>query len=240
MSRRLAYTLASLLAASAAFAQPAAAPAPATRPSTRPHLATTRLVGAENPKRLLTIYAIAMAAGDADRVRDCYVADTADERALVDAYAHMASSVGALRKAATDKYGPDGFDNIGFGKMFAAEIKRIESSRLFVDGPKALAFTNNDAKPDLNLVHLDTGWKISATSFANPARHAARIEAQAAAYDELAKEIAAGKYRLATDAQVAGRNKVRDAKQAVEEKLKAAPTTQPTNPQQQQTTTGTK
>lgn len=236
MFRRLAYSFATLLAASAAFAQPAAPPA--TRPSTHPHLATTRLAGAENPKRLLTIYAIAMAAGDAEKVRDCYVADTPDQKALVGAYAHMASSVGALRKAATDKYGPDGFDNIGFGKMFAAEIKRIENSRLFVDGPKALAFTDNDNKPDLNLVRLDTGWKISATSFANPARHAARIEAQAAAYDELAKEIADGKYRLATDAQVAGRNKVRDAKQAVEEKLKAAAATQPTD--QQQKPSGTK
>ena len=54
----------------------------------------------------------------------------------------------------------------------------------------------------------------------------------------LATEIAAGKYRLATDAQIAGRNKVHDAKQAVEEKLKAAAATQPTD--QQQTTPGTK
>jgi hypothetical protein len=198
----------------------------ATHPTT--HLATTRLSGENNPKRLLTIYAIAMANGDADRVKDSFWAETPDERAVVDAYAHLARSVGALRKAATDQYGPDGFDHIGFGQMFAQQTKTIENTRLFVDGPKALAFTNRDNKPDLRLVRVETGWKISATSFAHPAQFAARIDAQATAYDELAQEIAAGKYRLATDAQIAGRNKVRDAKEALEQKLKAS--TQPAQP----------
>ena len=94
---------------------------PATKPAPHPttHLATTRLSGENNPKRLLTIYALAMANGDADRVKDSFWAETPDQRAVVDAYAHLARSVGALRKASTDKYGPDGFDHIGFGQMFA-------------------------------------------------------------------------------------------------------------------------
>lgn len=202
---------------------PATTRATSTGPTT--HMATTRLAGENNPKRLLLVYAMAMANGDAAKVKECYWAETPDEKAVVEAYGHMASSISALSKAATERYGPDGFDNIGFGRMFAAEIKRVEGTRLFVDGPKALAFTNNDAEPDLRLVRVETGWKISATSFSHPARAAARIDAQASAYDELAAEIAAGKYRLAADAQVAGRNKVIQAKKALEEKLKAS--TQP-------------
>ena len=73
---------------------------PATKPAPHPttHLATTRLSGENNPKRLLTIYALAMANGDADRVKDSFWAETPDQRAVVDAYAHLARSVGALRK----------------------------------------------------------------------------------------------------------------------------------------------
>jgi hypothetical protein len=202
-----------------------AQPTPTSKPTT--HLATTRLAGEDNPRRTLTVYAVAMAAGDADRVRNSYWAETPDEKAVVDAYAHLATSVGALRKAATDRYGPDGFDNIGFGKMFADQIKALEATRLFVDGPKALVFVNKDDKPDLRLVRVESGWKISATSFSNPARQAVRIDAQASAYDDLAREIAAGKYRLATDARAAGSVKVRQAKEAAEAKLKAAAATQP-------------
>lgn len=224
MNRPLAYTLASLLSLAATLRAQSTRPAAAPRPTT--HAATTRLVGEDNPKRVLTIYAVAMAAGDANHVRDSYWAETPDEKAAVEAYAHLATSVGALRKAATDKYGPDGFDNIGFGKMFADQIKALQETRLFVDGPKALVFIDKDNKPDLRLVRVETGWKISATSFSNPAHRAVQIDAQAKAYDELASEIAAGNYRLATDARLAGTAKVRDAKQAAEEQFKAThPTT---------------
>lgn len=225
MSKTLAHTLALLLAAAAPAAS--APPVSSSRPTT--HLATTRLSGENNPKRVLTIYAFAMASGDAQRVRDSFWAETPDEKAVVAAYAHLASAVGALRKAATERYGADGFNNIGFGRMFAEQTKTIENTRLFVDGPKAFAFTNRDAKPDLRLVRVETGWKISATSFAHPARHAALIDAQAGAYEELAAEIAAGKYRLTLDAQAAGQDKVRDARLAVMKKLNAS-ATQPSDP----------
>jgi hypothetical protein len=138
----------------------------------------------------------------------------------------LATSVLALRNAANTKFGPDGFDNIGFAKMFAEQIKTLENIRLEVDaeGRFALAYTDQrDSKPDLRLVRVEGGgWRISAASFGNPVRTAARIQAQATAYDELAAEIAAGKYPLATDARVAGRAKVQQAMAAVEERLKAA------------------
>jgi hypothetical protein len=199
---------------------PAAAKPAASAPTTR--LATTRLIGEDNPKRLLTLYAAAMAAGHVEAVKNSYWAETPEEKRVVEAYGHLASSVAALRKAATDKFGPDGFDNIGFAKMFADQIKVLEQTRLFVDGPKAFAFTDKDDRPDLRLVRVEAGWRISATSFSNPVRTAARIEAQAGAYDELAAEIAADKYPLATDARVAGRAKVQAAMQAVDERLKSA------------------
>lgn len=218
-----------ILAYSFAMALLMGASAPTTQPGTR--LATTRVSGNENPKRALTVYAVAMSTGDARMVRDCYQADTPEEKAVVEAYGHLATAVAGLRKAAIDQYGPDGFDNIGFAKMFADQIKALEATRIVIEGDLALAFVNADQKPDLYLVKSPSGWKISAHSFSNPVRQAARLEAQSAAYNELASEITAKKYRLSLDARAAGAEKVREAMLAVDQRLKAA--TQPTGQQSQ-------
>lgn len=181
------------------------------------------------PARTLVAYSIAMAAGDVEGVRSAFHADAPAERAVADAYAHLAEAVRGLRAAATARFGPDGFDNIGFGRMFAEDIKRLESTRLQVDGDTALAFMGKGDRPDMALVRTPDGWKISvARSFPNPARRVARTEAQAKAFTELAAEIEQGRHRLATDALVAGRRLVADAMAAADQQLKQQePATRP-------------
>jgi hypothetical protein len=169
-----------------------------------------------------------MSAGDPAAVMNFYSADTPDQHTVVAAYGHMASSIASLRKASTDKFGPDGFDNIGFAKQFADQIKSLETVRVVVVDDKALVYIDPDNRPDLLLVRAGNSWKISGSSFRNPLHQAARLEAQANAFDELASEIAAGKYRLATDARIAGRAKVSSAMKAVQEKFTTTrPTTAP-------------
>jgi hypothetical protein len=173
---------------------------------------------------------MAMAAGQPDVVRDCYFATGPDEKAIVDGYVHLATSIGKLRKAATDRFGETGFDAIGFGPMFADEIKRLEKSRFTLSAERAIVQPGGASASPMILVWKNNNWKISVadTYTRNPKRRAARIDAQASAYEDLATDIAAGKYKLALEARQAGTEKVATAMKAAEAELSKGGTTQPT------------
>jgi hypothetical protein len=205
----------------------AGAPNAASRPVTQP--ATTQAVHA-GPARAVIIHAMAMAAGDAVTVRNCYLAQTPQEAAVADAYAGMAGAIRKLQIATKDKWGDGGFAVIGFGPMFDEEIKRLQHAQYSVEGNRAIVFANGRDRSPMVLLMTDGVWKISVaqTFTRNMDRRTARIAAQTRAYQELADEIAAGKFRASVEAKIAGSEKVAKAMKEVDEKFPpVSGTTQP-------------
>jgi hypothetical protein len=195
--------------------------APATR-------STTTRAARLPPIHTVTMHALAMAAGDPDGVRRAYVAKTEEELAVVNAYCGMASAISRLLVVAKDKYGEHGFELIGFGKIFEEEVDRLKKAESVVHGDEALVYTIGKDKPPLVLVFVNGEWKIAvARSFPGKMqRRAARIRAQASAYNELAAEIKAGRYKEAGDARAAGTEKVKNAMAQAEMELARRATTQ--------------
>ena len=221
----------SATAAAASFADlPAPAPssAPATAPATQP-----ALVRRDSPRNALITHAIAMSRGDSAAVRDSYVVETPEERALVDAFARMADVIPHLRAAAERKYGKDGFTAIGFGAIFDDEVRRLwnaqEKKEQATEGEAMTVLPPGPGTAWITLVKNGKTagqWKISvARTFPiNLQRRTLRLDAQATAYEELAREIDAGKYPLAIDARAAGREKVAAAQKKLQEQNSPATT----------------
>lgn len=220
----------------AAFAQNAAAPrgpvatspatmpaaVPASSPSTQPH----SLVRRDTPINALITHAIAMSRGDAAVVRDSYLANGPDETALVEAFAGMAEVIPRVRAAAERRYGKDGFTAIGFGAMIDEEVRRLSSAATkeeeSPEGRIATVVPPSQGQSWIALIkNANTGgqWKIwvARTFPINLRRRTDRLRAQTAAYEELAREIDAGKYPLALDARMAGRQKVQAAHRKLDE-----------------------
>jgi hypothetical protein len=181
-------------------------------PSSKP--ATTQVA---NPLRALVLHAMAMANGDPKTVRAFYLTKNASEEAVADGYRDVAGAIFRLRESANKKWGEKGFEQIGFGQMFDDEIARLNKLTYDIQGSRAIVRAPDATRPAMVLV-LDKGaWKIAVgESFAkNPQRRAARINAQAKAYDELAREISRDRYATTAEAKEAGRVKVAAAMKAV-------------------------
>lgn len=191
-----------------------------TRPTTQP----------DTPIAALIRHAIAMSGGDAAGVRAAYHAEDDEQTKLVEAYAGVCQATADLRKAAIACFGEDGFSAIGFGAMYNVEVERLQSARQQIEGNRATVFVKNIhpggvSEVQLAMVNVKGQWKISvADTFKKGLdRRIARIDAQAGAYRELANEIAAGRYKLAVEARLAGRDKVLMAMRQAE----LPPATQP-------------
>jgi len=187
----------------------------ATRPA-----ATTR-VARLPAAHTVTLHALAMASGDAEGVRRTFLTHNEQEQAVADAYAGMASAIFRLQSVAKDKFGEDGFREIGFGKMFDAEVERLKKVEEVQKGDEAFVYTSGKGKMPLVLVFIGGDWKID-VGRSYPGRidrRAARIRAQAAAYNDLAAEIKKGVYKTAEEAKQAGSEKVRAAMEQVDKEF---------------------
>ena len=174
------------------------------------------------PIHTVTQHALAMAGGDPEGVRRVYSAKNDAERAVVDAYAGVASAISRLIPIANDKFGDHGFELIGFGKMFSQEVARLTGAQTEMKGNEAYVYTGSKANPTV-LVFEEGEWKISVagTFKGDLTRRAKRIGAQTAAYNELAAEIKMGRYKDAAEARNAGSEKVGKAMAQVEKELAA-------------------
>jgi len=184
------------------------------------HPATTR--SARLPAvHTVALHALAMSTGDAEGVRRLYLARTDEEKKVAAAYAGMAATIGRLRTIADARSGKEGFDSIGFGPMFRAEVERLKKVETEENGDEAKVYTGGKDKPPRVLEFVGGEWKISvAKSYPGKMeRRGARIRAQAGAYYELGSEIKEGVYKDPGAVMAAGAQKVSKAMAEVEKEF---------------------
>lgn len=181
-----------------------------TRPSTAP--ATTQVVAADpsTPKGALKLLTQALDAGDRAKVMDLLAADTEAEHKWARATAELAEATAALRRSATDGFGaeasrPLGVDRAATGDAFA----RIDAATVTLRGDKASVRAASEEGPPLVLIRRDGTWRVPVSEFSKDVETADLDRAVRALADEtrllreLAVEVAAGKYKTATDARQA-------------------------------------
>ncbi len=192
---------------------------PATTAPTPQAAATTQADdGAEGmlktPVGALTLQYMALARGDAATLARVYRTQTPQDQELAKAYVGLGEAIGRLRDASVAKWGPDGFTQMGLSDSITREVARIASAREEHPSEDSVKlYAGGDKAPPVVLRRNEQGqWQMAlGEMFAKPDEQAMRVEAQAAAYTELAGEIAAGKYEHAIDARQARHRKVSEA-----------------------------
>lgn len=232
--------------ASAPSAVAAARPnSPATRPTSGP---TTQPAG---PKDVLKQLASAMRRGEAAEIRGVLYAANETEQRMARATADYAAALAALQRAAVAAFGEHGAKELTGDAPPGEEIARIDAATLAIDGDTATVTfvpdkppaeanaqpTNSKGEPDppppppepVVLKRVGGRWRVPVATLSKGAapeeieQRLADLSAQTALIQEIAQEIAAGKYKSAEQAGQAWRLKV----YALTPKPGGAPTTQP-------------
>lgn len=212
------------------FAQIAAAQA--LRPEAVPEDRST-------PRGTLKVLRTALEKGDADQIRSILAAGNPSEQAMVDVMAQTAVSVKRLHDAAVEAFGadnaraitgepaarsPDGLTDLDHATESIAE-----------DGQSAtVTFQDVDTRP-IRLTRNQDQWRIPVSELKqlDPAALEARmaeVKALNALVDEVAAEVAQGKYKSAEEARQALYNRLIQNASATQSTATAPASTQPATP----------
>jgi hypothetical protein len=189
------------------------APAITSGPTTSP------AVDASTPKGALKALAAALDAGDRSAVLALLSATTPAEQKVADATAGLAEASALLRKAATKTFGEEAARPLGVQSGATPEaIARIDSAKVQFAGDRATVRPAQTEGPPMVLMRIGNAWKVPVSELSKdvePAdvdRNVAALLDQAKLMRELSEEIAAGKYKTASDArQVLDRRIVQSA-----------------------------
>jgi hypothetical protein len=212
----------------------ATAMAHAGAPATR-HVA----VDLSTPKNAVRTMFAAEEMADGSALRDSFFAATQAERDLVTAYAELIVAARHLRDAARDKFAPDNGaapnpavirDGSLPGGPGPEDEQQLANAQVQVDGDSATVRLPDSPAP-IKLKRSDNQWRIDLADYAaiQPSELSEQTEVNhglAAAMDEAAEEIIAGKYASAQEAESAIQQKIHAVIAPQLKKLAAtAPTT---------------
>lgn len=171
-----------------------------TQPTTAP---TTDL---STPKGTLRTLVLAMEAGDVATLRDLFHTEDEPEERMAQAMADVAVAHRRLRKAAIQAYGQEGAESFLGPPPGTESLEAIEQAQVSEqDGHAVVRVEENSSQP-VRLVRTEGGWKVSMEDQARkmtPEVFEQQIElvgAQVGIMDEVADEIAAGKYPAPAEA----------------------------------------
>lgn len=211
--------------AAAPGAPPAAAdsaPRPA-QPPTRPTTAATQPADLSSPRAALKALAAALKSGSGPDLARVVACDNESEKRVVAVMAEMSAALGSLRHAAVSAYGEQNASKLATDPEagFKQSMSRIDGAEVVIapDGDSATVRYPGAEQPEYTLVRnrSDGHWRIPASHFsknAEPAlldRRVNELRLQVQIVRELAREIAAGKYRNAETATEAWQSKVMQA-----------------------------
>ena len=202
---------------------PAAPPAaPATQPATtRPTTAATQPADLSSPKAALKALAAALKSGSGPELAHVVACDNDSEKRVIAVMADMSAALASLRHAAVSAYGEHNASKLATDPEagFKQSMTRIDAAEVVVapDGESATVRYPGTEQPEYTLVRARGEWRIPAAHFsknAEPAlldRRVKELRLQVQIVREMAREIAAGKYRNAETATEAWQSKVMQA-----------------------------
>jgi hypothetical protein len=192
---------------------------PATAPASQPAMP----VEPSTPRDALKIFAAAMRDGDAERLKSVVLTTNLAEVRMLGAMAGLAESLARLNQSAVKAFGED--DSSRFtddsNAHFAQTLARIEAAEVTIDGDRATVKYRGPGEPIFELRGLPSAhsgqelqWKVPMSELAPGAEAAAldqrliELNVQRKIVDELADEIAGGKYKNAEAGKEAWREKI--------------------------------
>lgn len=148
----------------------------------------------------------AVASGDRDAIREALHASDDQQKALADAMAELIVNGKRLGDVAHEKFGAEG-DALGRGMLDPSALSRLDSATVNETGDSATIEVKGQNRP-MSFRRSDGRWRLVITNFAGAApenieKQTRLVRLMAGAMDESATDIAAGKYKTATDATVA-------------------------------------
>jgi len=193
--------------------------APATAPASQPALPTEPVT----PKDALKILAVAMRDGDADKLKSVVLTSNPSEVRMLGAMAGLAGSLARLNQAAVKAFGEDDANRFTDDSTahFSETVARIDAAEVSIDGDKATVRYHSAEEVPFEMrrvppVHASEKgqWKVPMSELSPGADAAAldqrleELNVQRKIVDELADEIAAGKYKNAEAGKEAWRGKI--------------------------------
>jgi hypothetical protein len=194
-----------------------AATRPASGPSSQP--ATSPAGSLDSPRASLKWFAAALRDGDASQLRKVVFTASDAEDHMVGAMGEMAHALASLHRAAVAAFGPEAATRFtdDTAAHFDQTVARIDAADVATDGDVATVRYAEDKDNPFTLRKVKDQWRIPASQFAGGAmpdvveRRAAEMLVQARIVTEVARDIAAAKYRTADAASLAWRSKMMSA-----------------------------
>ena len=209
-----------LAAAAPLSAAPESSPRPTTYPAS-PTTAATQPADLSTPKAALKALAGALKSGSGAELAHVVACANDSEKRVVAVMADMSAALGSLRHAAVSAYGDHNASKLAADPDagFKQSMTRIDAAEVVVapDGESATVRYPGAEQPEYTLVRTRGEWRIPASHFSknvDPAaldRRVKELRLQVQIVREVAREIAAGKYRNAETATEAWQSKVMQA-----------------------------
>jgi len=191
-------------------------PTPATAPASQP-------AEADTPKDALKILAAAMRDGDADKLKSVVLTSSPSEVRMLGAMAAVAGSLARLNQAAVKAFGEEDASRFtdDSAAHFSETLARIDAAEVTIDGDKAKVRYHDSGQVPFQMRRIPAGhasqeglWKVPMSELSPGADAAAldqrlgELNVERKILDELAEEIAAGKYKNAEAGKEAWRGKI--------------------------------
>jgi hypothetical protein len=178
---------------SAATPASSARPATATAPNSdlQPAAQTAKAEQSESPKAVALAFSRALSSNDVARAKELSTGDAGPQ--MLEALAKLAAATSELQKALTAKFGDKAKDLEIFTESPdpADEINR--STETITGDTAVIALSPSDRNAS-SLKKVDGHWKYDVTKFAQSQSMRPQLEKMGAAWSDLAKEVADGKY----------------------------------------------
>jgi hypothetical protein len=216
-------SIAVAVVSTSALGAPAIEPAPTTAPATAPASQPALPAEPATPKDALKILAAAMRDGDADKLNSVVLTRNPSEVRMLGAMAGLAGSLARLNRSAVKAFGEEDASRFtdDSSAHFSETLARIDSADVMIDsdkatvrysGPGELPFEMRRVRPTHS--SQEGQWKVPMSELSpspDPAaldQRLGELNVQRKIVDELADEIAAGKYKNAEAGKEAWRGKI--------------------------------
>lgn len=200
---------------------PASSPTtgPASRGADSRPAGTRPAYSLDSPRDALKWFAAGLRDGDAGRLRQVVLTTSPAEDRMVTAIGDMARAFARLHAAAAGRFGPEAAGRFtdGTAAQFEQTLARIDAAEVAIDGDAATVRYAESTDRPYALKRVGSAWRLPAAQFSQGAsaealdRQMAELVVQARIVNEMAGEIAAGRYKTADAAGQAWRSRMMSA-----------------------------
>jgi hypothetical protein len=196
---------------SVVFTLAATAAGQSTQPTTAPMEPTT-------PKDALKALALALDAGDQERIRSLMNVTSPMEQKMVEATSDMAVAIAEFKHAMASKFGQAATQSAmgDSSDVLQKSLATIDSADEKVDGDVALVSLSTVPRESMSLKKISGSWKISVAQQVKDEgltpqqvdEKMAMVSAQSRMLRDVTADVSSGKYPTAADAAAALRGKM--------------------------------